>query len=197
MEEGVRKSPSEEPAKGLGSVTIGMDLGDKTSRYGVLDHHTGAQIKEGSVPTSQKGMRQTFGALPRCRSALEVGPHSPWVSRLLNRLGHEVRVAHARQVKLISASSRKDDRLDAQVLARLDPELLRPVQHRSEQAQLQMLAIRARAALVETRTSLVNTARGLVKALGERLPPCDADQMALKRHRFAAMNERTNESAAI
>jgi len=106
-------------------------------------------------------------------------------------------VAHARQVKLISASSRKDDRLDAQVLARLDPELLRPVQHRSEQAQLQMLAIRARAALVETRTSLVNTARGLVKALGERLPPCDADQMALKRHRFAAMNERTNESAAI
>jgi len=64
VEEGVRKSPSEEPAKGLGSVTIGMDLGDKTSRYGVLDHHTGAQIKEGSVPTSQKGMRQTFGALP-------------------------------------------------------------------------------------------------------------------------------------
>jgi transposase len=174
VEEGVRKSPSEEPAKGLGSVTIGMELGDKTSRYGVLDNHTGAQIKEGSVPTSQKGMRQTFGALPLCRSALEVGTHSPWVSRLLNRLGHEVRVAHARQVKLISASSRKDDRLDAQ-----------------------MLAIRARAALVETRTSLVNTARGLVKALGERLPPCDADQMALKRHRFAAMNERTNESAAI
>ena len=47
-------------------------------------------------------------------------------------------MANARQVKLISDSSRKDDRLDAQTLARLarvDPQLLRPIRHRSEQAQ--------------------------------------------------------------
>jgi transposase len=45
--------------------------------------------------------------------------HSPWVSRLLSGLGHEVIVAHARNVRLIGESRRKDDRLDAQTLARL------------------------------------------------------------------------------
>ncbi len=89
-----------------------------------------------------------------------------------------------RQVKLISTSSRKNDRLDARVLARLarmDPELLRPIRHRSEQAQLHLLEIRARSVLMEARTSLVNAARGLVKALGERIPKCDPDQLGVEQ----------------
>lgn len=109
--------------------------------------------------------------------ALEVGSHSPWVSRLLASFGHEVIVANARQVQLITHSTRKDDKLDARRLARLariDPELLRPVRHRSESAQLDLTRIRIRGALVEARTALVNTARGLAKALGERLPKCTA-----------------------
>jgi transposase len=89
------------------------------------------------------------------------GSHSPWVNRLLRGLGHEVIVANPRQVKLISASSRKDDRIDARTLARLarvDPQLLRPIQHRTEKAQRDLMIIRVRSALVEARTSLVNTA---------------------------------------
>ena len=85
-------------------------------------------------------------------------------------------------MKLITESSRKDDRLDAQTLARLariDPQLLRPIQHRSEKAQGALMVIRVRAALVAVRTSLVNTARGLAKSMGERLPKCDADQMGV------------------
>jgi len=119
-----------------------------------------------------------------CRVAIEVGTHSPWVSRLLKSFGHEVIVANARQVQLISHSSRKNDRMDAQMLARLvrvDPRLLRPIQHRSEQAQEHLRVIRVRAALVEARTMLVNAARGLTKATGERLPSCDADQMGEER----------------
>jgi transposase len=139
---------------------------------------------EGSAATTQKGLSEAFGALPPSRVAIETGQHSPWVSRHVSGLGHEVIVANARQVKLISHSSRKDDKLDARTLARLarfDPELLRPIRHRSEKAQLDLMAIRVRAALLDARTSLVNTARGLVKALGERLPPCDADQMGVER----------------
>jgi transposase len=165
------------------SITIGIDLGDKASRYCVLNG-TGEVTEESSVPTSKKGMMQMFGSLRRCRIAMEVGPHSPWVSRLLSGLGHEVIVANARQVKLISSSSRKNDRLDAQVLARLarmDPQLLRPIQHRNEQAQVHLLEISARAGLMEARTSLVNAARGLVKALGERLPKCDPDQLGVEQ----------------
>jgi transposase len=87
-------------------------------------------------------------------------------------------------VKLISKSSRKNDKLDAQTLARLaraDPRLLHPIQHRSEQAQLDLMQIRVRAGLVEARTGLVNMARGLAKALGERLPKCDTDQLDIER----------------
>jgi hypothetical protein len=115
------------------SITIGVDVGDKTSRYCVLNG-TGEVKEEGRVPTSKKGMMQMLSSARRCRIAIEVGPHSPWVSRLLSGLGHEVIVANARQVKLISTSSRKNDRLDAQVLARLarmDPQLLRPIHHRN------------------------------------------------------------------
>src|ERR1035437_9529315 len=107
--------------EGKGPFTIGMDLGDKASRYCTLDKD-GAVVREGSIVTTKKGMLQTFGGMKRCRIAMEVGTHSPWVSRLLKSLGHEVIVANARQVKLISASSRKADRLDAQTLGRLRSE---------------------------------------------------------------------------
>jgi transposase len=178
-----QQSPRQRTRVRSGSLTIGMDLGDKSSRYCVLDEQ-GEIVQEGSVGTTKKALAQKFGALRRSRMAVEVGTHSPWVSRLLKSFGHEVIVANARQVKLISQSSRKDDRLDAQTLARLarvDPQLLRPIQHRSEEAQAHLMVIRVRAALVETRTSLVNTARGLAKSVGERLPKCDADQMGVEQ----------------
>ena len=85
-----------------------------------------------------EAMREVFGGIPCSRIALETGMHSPWVSRLLSELGHEVIVAHARNVRLIGESRKKDDRLDAQTLARLariDPKLLCPVKHRSAKAQ--------------------------------------------------------------
>jgi transposase len=125
-------------------------------------------------------LTQKFGAIPPCRIAIEVGGHSRWVSALLSGFGHEVIVANAREIKAITASSRKDDQMDARMLARLarvDPALLRPIRHRGEQAQTHLMRIRVRAALVETRTALINTARGLTKSAGERLPGCDADQM--------------------
>jgi transposase len=164
-------------------ITIGIDLGDKASRFCVLSNE-GQILQEGQAPTTKTGMAKAFGLLGRARIAIEVGTHSPWVSRLLKELGHEVVVANPRQVKLITESSRKDDRLDAQTLARLariDPQLLRPIQHRSDEAQSALMVIRVRAALLAVRTSLVNTARGLAKSMGERLPQCDADQMGVPR----------------
>ena len=156
-------------------LTIGLDLGDRSSHYCVLDEK-GRILVESKVPTSPNGMKGVFGSMPRSRIALETGTHSPWVSRLLSELGHEVIVAHARNVRLIGESRRKDDRLDAQTLARLariDPQLLCPVKHRSAQAQAHLSVIRVRAGLVRSRTALINTARGLTKSYGERLRGCN------------------------
>jgi transposase len=159
--------------------TIGVDLGDRWSFYCVLDE-AGKILREQKVPTAPEAMKQTFGKIPRSLMALETGTHSPWVSRLLTELGHEVIVAHAQKVELITKSNRKDDRHDARTLARLarfDPELLGPVRHRSVKAQIHLSVIRARAELVSARTALVNAARGLVKSFGERLPKCGTYQV--------------------
>jgi len=162
-----------------GQLTIGLDLGDRSSAYCVLNE-AGKIVFEHKLATTPEAMKQVFGSMPRCRIAMETGTHSPWVSRLLTALGHEVIVGHAQKVRLITKSRRKDDRLDARTLARLariDPELLSPVKHRSAQAQLHLAEIRARAGLVSARTALVNAARGLVKSYGERLPKCHTQQV--------------------
>jgi transposase len=177
-----RKQPDLSQKRQL-DLTIGLDLGDKTSRYCVLDRE-GNVLLERSISTSEKGFSQAFENLDASRIALEVGTHSPWVKRLLETWNHEVIVANARRVKLITESTRKDDRLDAPTLARLariDPQLLSPVRHRSEKAQAHLVMIRARAALVEARTKLINSMRGLTKSFGERLASCDPDQMSVKR----------------
>src|SRR5258707_10584852 len=128
-------------------LTIGLDLGDRFSWYCVLNE-AGEVVLEQKVATTPKAMKEVFGGMPRSRIALETGTHSPWVSRVLSELGYEVIVAHAQKVQLISKSNRKDDRHDARTLARLariDPELLGPVRHRSVQAQIHLTVIRARA----------------------------------------------------
>jgi transposase len=160
-------------------LTVGLDLGDRFSCYCVLEE-AGEIILEQKLPTTPEAKRRAFEKMPRSRMALETGTHSPWVSRLLTELGHEVIVAHARNVRLIGDSSRKDDRIDARTLARLariDPELLGPVRHRSAKAQIHLTVIRARATLVSTRTALVNAARGLTKSYGERLRKCGTGQV--------------------
>src|SRR5579863_7291593 len=170
------RKPSTKTVRGKGKLqdgqlTIGLDLGDRSSFYCVLNG-AGEVILEDRVATNPEAMKKTFGTMPRGRIALETGTHSPWVSRVLSELGHDVIVAHARSVRLIGESRRKDDRLDAQALARLariDPQLLSPIQHRSAQAQADLAVIRARYALVRARTALVCAARGLTKSFGERI----------------------------
>ena len=159
--------------------TVGLDLGDRASRYDIISA-SGEEEKEGEVATTKEALTAQFGKMAPCRIVLEVGTHSPWISRLLTALGHEVIVANPRKVKLITGNLNKHDRMDAKLLARLgrmDPALLAPIRHRGPEAQADLAVIRARAVLVDTRTGLINAARGLTKPMGERLKSCDADNV--------------------
>jgi transposase len=153
--------------------TIGIDLGDKISHYCVLDDE-GQVVEEGRFRNRAESIVKHFrGRLAR-RVALEAGAQSAWIAAELRKLGLDVIVANATQVALIGASTRKNDRNDAEKLARLarvDPQLLSPIEHRSEAQQCELNAIRARDALVRARAVLVNAARGLAKTIGHRLPP--------------------------
>ena len=157
-------------------VTIGLDVSDRYTHVHALGAG-GEVVRERRVRTTELALSSVLGDLPRARVVLEAGPRSPWLSRLMADLGHEVVVANPRQVALIARSQRKTDRLDAEWLARLgrfDPQLLAPIRHRSEQSQHDLAVVRARDALVRTRTLLINHVRGAIKACGVALPSCTA-----------------------
>src|SRR4051794_24068252 len=88
-------------------LTVGLDLGDRNSWYCVLDESGQIQLEQ-RVRTNAKALQEVFGAMPRSRIALEIGTHSPWISRLLSELGHAVIVANARKVRLIGESRKKE-----------------------------------------------------------------------------------------
>lgn len=156
-------------------MTAGLDLGDKYSYLCLLDTASGEVVEEGRLRTTAEALGQRFEGCQPMRIAIEVGTHSPWVSRLLEERGHEVLVANARKLRLIHQNKHKTDNIDAENLARLarvDPKLLAPLKHREKHTQAHLALLRSREALVEARTRLVNHVRGSVKAFGARLPKC-------------------------
>src|SRR5215217_1865650 len=153
-------------------AVVGLDVGDRQSHYCVLDLD-GSVVAQGEVKTTEASLRVLFEGKGRMRIALEAGTHSPWISRLLIALGHEVLVANPRRLRLIAESDSKHDRADARLLARLahvGPALRSPIHTRSAQTQLDLTVIRAREVAVQTRTKIVNAVRGMVKSTGHRLP---------------------------
>ena len=164
----------------LVEMTIGIDLGDVWSHYCTLNQE-GEVVDRGRFRTSPKGVEKWFTDLPPVRIAMEAGTHSIWISEQLKEMGHYVIVANVRELRAISHSDRKSDQVDAEKLARyarLDPEILRPIAHRTVEQQEALTLIRARDLLVRLRTAAVNAVRGLTKSCGYRMPasstPCFA-----------------------
>lgn len=171
-----------------GALTIGLDLGDKHTEACVVDG-SGEVVETFRVRTTPAALERAVARFGACRVVLEVGTHSPWVSRCVEGLGHEVVIANPRRVRLIAENDVKSDGFDAELLARLgrvDPQLLSPIAHRGEQAQRDLVLIRARDGLVRARTQLINQARGFAKSLGARLPSSSPEALP-KRVRSAGL----------
>jgi transposase len=169
-------------------LTVGIDLGDEWSQCCFLGEE-GEIVEECRVKTTREAMKARFGELKPMVIALEVGTHSRWVSQLLMEFGHEVIVANARELRAITGSDRKSDRVDAEKLARyarVDRQILRPIRHRGDEAQVDLVVLRARAALVKTRTQIVNSVRGMVKTFGYRMPKCSTERFAKLKNEVPA-----------
>jgi transposase len=164
-------------------TTVGIDVGDRASQYAAVDEQ-GELICEGRVATSESALQGLLGKLtPGIRVVIEVGMHSPWMSRSLRLKGFAVTVANTRSLRLISGSQQKSDRRDARVLATIGqsaPQLLDPVEHQSEQAQQHRAVLLARDVMVRSRTRLINQARGIVKAVGGRITRCSAGSFGMR-----------------
>jgi len=173
--EAAKKTPKRKAPEENVEYYIGIDLGDKRSCYCILDKNSNI-VADGSLATTVAELELYFKAIPKSRIAIEVGTHSPWISPLLEDLGHIVYVANPRKIGGGKKSRRrKNDKLDAEALARQvksDPRMLFPIQHRGQKARQALVLLRTRYALISTRTSLICTVRGLVKSDGQRLPRC-------------------------
>jgi transposase len=160
----------------------GIDLGDRWGHY-CIDDADGTNVESGKTKMTREALATHFPSTRPMRIAIETGTHSNWVRTHLASLGHEVIVANARELHAITSSDHKSDAEDARKLAmyvRIDPRILRPIQHRTMEAQHDLAVIKARDVLVRVRTVLINAARGLAKTCGYRLPSCASAYFAAR-----------------
>lgn len=170
------------PLPGIPERTVGIDLGNKYCHWCQLDRD-GNKVASGRVPTDELG--EFFKQMPASRVVMETGTYAHWASRKAVESGHEVYVANSRHLRTIYENPGKNDAYDAEMLARLgrmDLTLLRPVQLRGAEMQMDLSMLRARDQVVQARSKLIAAARNLVKGFGIRLPDCDAAYF----HRHAA-----------
>ena len=161
-------------------ATVGVDVGDLKSNLCMLDRG-GNEVGEFEVASTWGAFEMFFTGLPAgSRIVMEVGTHSPWMSRLLKGMKEkrfDVIVANARK---LPKQRIKTDRRDAQMLARKGYEEsseLGKINHRGEQQQKDLLVVRIRAGLVGIRTEAINMARGMVKGFGERLDTIEPEKV--------------------
>ena len=170
------------PGPNRDRLTVGVDLGDRWSNFCILGLD-GEKLTEGELRTTPEDFAEFFQAMAAARVVMEVGTHSAWVRDVVASCGHEVLVANPRQMEGPKRRKRKNDRIDAHKLARvgrMDPQSLFAIEHRSVEVRQDLMAVRARDAVVAVRKDLINTTRGLVKSMGARLPKCSTRSFAKK-----------------
>ena len=149
-------------------LTIGIDLGDRKHAICIIDQN-GDVIHESMLSNTREDIARFLKNYPKSLIAMEVGMHSPWLSRFLKSLGYRVIVANPRKLRAIYENPRKSDKKDALMLAKLaraDESLLSPIEHRSEKAQRDLLQIKLRDNLVRQRVNIISSVRFILKSLG-------------------------------
>ena len=143
-------------------IYVGFDVSEKTIEVFAV---CGTETSKGccKIDNNQDAIKKflsEFKDPKRVCVVMETGTHSLWMSELIEKLGFEVIVAHARDLALIYRSDKKNDQLDAEKLARL---------HMTLERQTDLTVLKARDLVVRQRTQLINTIRGLLRAAGHKL----------------------------
>jgi transposase len=161
------------------SLTIGIDLGDKSHQVCVLNHRGMVELNN-RIINNLETVKSFFSLYKGATIAMEAGSQSLWMSHLLDEMGLHVLVGNPRRLRMIWNNDRKADVQDAEMLARIarfDPKLLSPIHHRSIYAQHDLNQIKARDMLVRTRSNMINFVKGVLKQYGLRIPTCSAESL--------------------
>lgn len=170
---------------------IGIDLGDIKHAVCITDKDGNIE-EETSVINRREDLEALTEQYPNALIAMEVGSHSPWISRLLATKGAEVIVANARKLRAIYQNDRKCDMLDARMLAKLvrvDRDLLSPIEHNSEETQQDFVSIKLRDCLVSQRVNIISNVRFIQKSLGIRLPSPSTPSFTKAARKYLSDND--------
>jgi len=182
----------------LDRLTVGVDLGDQWSHYWILGLE-GETLAEGQLRTTQEDFATFFQGLNAARVVVEVGTHSAWVQEVIRGFGHEVLVANPRLMEGSKRRKRKNDRIDANKLARLgrvDPQSWYPMQHRSREVRQDLVMLRARDALVAVRTELINARRRTGEEYGQATAQVFQPELCTKGRGGRSRRDRQSPAAA-
>ena len=152
-------------------IYVGFDVSEKKiTTFAICGQKTSKGSPE--ITNDPEAIQQFLSMFPSPKDVcvvMETGTHSLWMSRLIKELGFEVIVAHARDLALIYGADKKNDKLDAEKLARLaqaDKKLLHPVEHMTMERQDDLMVIKARDLVVKQKSQIICTIRGLLRSHG-------------------------------
>lgn len=170
---------------------VGIDLHKKTITVCVVNQERVVIQRKTFACSDTERIRRFFAELDRFQAVIEATASYEWLWLLLEPLASRLVLAHPKKLRIIAESTRKSDRLDAQVLAEflaLDmiPQAYRPTprqrQHRRLVRQRCFLRRRATSARTKIRQILADsnadrpdlfTQRGLAYLSAVAVPEAD------------------------
>ena len=155
-------------------IYLGMDVSSK-SFVGYAINEKKKVVFEGEVEPTRLGLRRLIGKLGKETKLVvfEAGNQLKWIALTLKKMeGVEVHVVHPNEIKWISESSGKTDKIDAKKLAHLARGDMLPRKVHIVEGKIRELRelISARDTLQSKRIALISSLRGYMKQEGYRLP---------------------------
>ena len=141
----------------------GCDLHKQTITVCVVNQSRDVVKRQRLLCADESTLRAFFEELGECEAVVEATASYEWFVRLIEPLAHRVVLAHPKRLRVIAESTRKSDKLDAQVLAEflaLDmiPTSYRPTPRQREHRQL----VRQRWRIQRRLTSVKNRIRRML-----------------------------------
>jgi transposase len=144
-------------------ATIGLDIAKNVFQVHAIDSDEKVVVRK---QLRRCQVLQFFQELPACLVGLEACATSHYWARELAKLGHEVRLMPAKDVKAY-VKRNKNDAADAEAICEaVRRPTMRFVQVKSAEQQAQLMQHRARDLLMHQRTQLINALRSHLAELG-------------------------------
>ena len=155
-------------------IYIGMDVSSKSFVVHAINEKR-RKIFSGEIPPTRVGLRKLIKDLGGINKliAFEAGNQMKWISLYLKRIkGVDIHVVHPNEVKWISQSDGKTDKVDARKLAELGRSDMLPRKVHIVEGSVRHLRelLSARGQLQNKRIALINSLRAYMKQEGYSFP---------------------------